>query len=84
MAHTERFWANRYIGTLEVILSRGKKLDVTVHKEGNTIWINRTIVHPSNQGSFNGIILEIGIIYNDPVKEWKWKTYHRELKFRGR
>jgi len=82
VAHTTRFWANRYIGTLDVTLVGGRTLDVSIHKEGRTIWINKNIVHPSNEGSFNGIINEIGIIYQAPVEKWEWKTYSRHLTFR--
>lgn len=85
MPHTQRFWSNRYIGTLQVTLVGGKKMDVTIHKEGNTVWLNRdNIVHPMNTGSLEGIIREIGVLNNTSVKDWEWKTTARPLKFRGR
>ena len=31
MAHIARFWANRYIGTLEVTVVGGRTLDVSLH-----------------------------------------------------
>ena len=82
MGRTAHSRATSYIGTLEVTLSDGKTLDVHIRKKGRTIWINEQIVHPSNEGSFEGIIDEISIVYNSRVKEWKWKTYARHLEFR--
>ena len=71
-----------YIGTLEVKLANGKNLEVIIHKSGRTIWINDAIVHPSNRDSFEGIINEIGIIYNSAVREYDWKIYAKHLEFR--
>ena len=75
MGPTESWWSRRYKGTIEVKFANEKLFNVTIHRQGRSVWINRVLVHPSNSGSIEGAILEIGIIYDSPVKEWKWVDY---------
>jgi len=75
MVHKQSWWSRRYKGTIEVNLADGRAFNVSIHREGRSVWINKALVHPSNSGSMEGAILEIGIIYNSPVKEWKWVDY---------
>ena len=75
MTHKESWWSRRYKGSIEVALADGKKLEVTIHREGRSIWVNRVLVHPSNSGSMQGAIREIGILHGSAVKEWRWLNY---------
>jgi len=75
MTHTQAWWSRRYKGSIKVELANGKKLKVTIHKEGRSFWVNRVLVHPSNSGSIEGAIREIGILHDSVVKEWKWLDY---------
>jgi hypothetical protein len=72
VSHRQPWWARRYQGTIEAELSDGTKIDVQIHKDGLTWFINKLAVHPSNGDSIEGVIREIGIIYNDAVMNWKW------------
>ncbi|RJQ36633.1 MAG: hypothetical protein C4555_07155 [Dehalococcoidia bacterium] len=71
-----------YIGKLKVALSNNNTIEVKIHKSGRTIWINDQIVHASNRDSFDGVIHEIGVVYNMPVANWEWVESVRVLKFR--
>ena len=71
-----------YIGRLLVKFRDEKTLEVTIHKSGRTIWINDQIVHASNRDSFDGVIHEIGVVYNMTVEDSEWLEIVRELKFR--
>jgi len=75
MTHKQSWWSRRYEESIEVDLANGKKLKVTIHKDGSSFWVNRMLVHPSNSESIEGVIREIGILYNSVVKEWKWLDY---------
>lgn len=72
MTHTERWWSKRYIGSVKVELANGKKLTVSIHKQGRSFWVSRVLVHPSNSGSIEGAIREIGVLHDSVVKEWEW------------
>ena len=74
-----------YIGRIGVTFVDGVSSDVRIYKSGRTIWINDHIVHPSNRNSFEGVIHEIGIVTNKPIKEWEWKELgadYDKLQFR--
>lgn len=74
MTHTQAWWSNRYKGLIEVELANGKKLNFAIYKDGSKFWVDEHLVHPSNSGSIEGAIHEIGILHDSPVKEWKWIT----------
>jgi len=75
MTHKQAWWSRRYKGLVEVELANGNKFEVTIHKEGRSFWVNKVLVHPSNRGSIEGVIREIGILHDSVVKEWKWLDY---------
>ena len=75
MVHKESWWSKRYKGTIKAKLADGKELRVAIHRGGSSWWINRKLVHPSNSGSIEGAIDEIGIIHGSRVKEWDWVDY---------
>ena len=75
MVHKQSWWSKRYKGTIEVKLADGKTFKVAIHRDGTSVWINRKLVHPSNSGSLEGAIDEIGIIHDSRVKEWEWVDY---------
>ncbi len=74
-----------YIGKIAVTFSDGPTKEITIHKNGRTIWIDDHIVHPSNRNSFEGVIHEIGVITNKRIEKWEWKIFgpdYNKLKFR--
>lgn len=71
-----------YIGRLLVKFGDKTTLAVTIHKSGRTIFINDKPVHASNRDSFDGVIHEIEVFCNMPVKDYEWLEQIRELKFR--
>lgn len=75
MTHTQAWWSRRYKGSIEVELANGKKFKGTIHNEGRSFWVNRELVHPSNSGSIEGAIHEMGILHDSAVRKWEWLDY---------
>jgi len=72
MVHRDSWWERRYQGTIEAELFDGERIQVSIYKDGPDWYINRLAVHSSNNESLEGVIREIGILYNDAIMSWRW------------
>jgi len=72
MIHKDSWWSRRWIGTLELELANGRKLEANAYREGKSYWLGKGDVH--GRGSIEEAVHEFGVVNDSPVKNWRWSV----------
>jgi hypothetical protein len=62
----------KFIGELLLKLENDSVKIVRVYRDGKEIFLDREIVHPSNQASVEGWVREAGLIWKLIIKKFKF------------